>query len=267
MPTTEVDGIRISYEDHGGGEPAFLCLTGWCSSRGRYERLVPALARQRRTLALDWRGHGESERAVGDFGQAEMVADALATIEAAAVERVIPVAASHSGWVAIDLRRRLGPDRVPAVVHMDWMVLEPPERYMAVIRQLQSPETWSEARDTLFRIWQAGVDAPEIQRVIEVMREQAGDMWMRSGREIAAAYERGGSPLATYERIDPSPTRVLHLYGQPPDEAYLQAQRDFAAAHAWFIVETVPARTHFAMVETPEESASAIERFMVGDGR
>ena len=37
-----------------------------------------------------------------------MVADALAVIEAAGIEQVVPVAASHSGWVAIELRRRLG---------------------------------------------------------------------------------------------------------------------------------------------------------------
>jgi len=262
MATTDVDGTRISYEDHGDGEPAFLCLTGWCSSRARFEHLVPVLTRTRRTLALDWRGHGDSARDVGEFGQAEMLDDALATIEAAGVERVIPVAASHSGWIAIELRRRLGPERVPAIVHMDWMVLEPPERYMAVIRGLQSAETWADARDTLFRIWRADVDAPEITRVIDAMREQDGDMWMRSGREIAAAYERGGSPLAAYERIDPRPTRVLHLYGQPPDPAYFRAQQDFAAAHPWFSVEMLPARTHFAMVETPEEAAAAIERFL-----
>jgi pimeloyl-ACP methyl ester carboxylesterase len=211
MPTTDVDGTRISYEDHGSGEPAYLCLTGWCSSRARYEHLIPVLARQRRTLALDWRGHGDSARNVRDFGQAEMVADALATIAAARIERFIPVAASHSGWVAIELRRQLGAERVPAVVHMDWMVLEPPERYMQVIRQLQSPAGWSDARDTLFSIWRAGVDAPEIDRVIDVMREQGADMWMRSGREIAAAYDRGRSPLATYEMMNPSPTRILHL--------------------------------------------------------
>ena len=126
MPVTEVDGLTISYDDRGSGEPALLCLTGWCSSKARYDHLVPLLAEKRRTLAFDWRGHGDSQRDVGDFGQEEMVADALGVIEASGVEQVVPVAASHSGWVAIELRRRLGPERVPKIVHMDWMVVEPP---------------------------------------------------------------------------------------------------------------------------------------------
>src|ERR1041385_2342356 len=193
-----------------------------------------------------------------------MVADALAVIEAAGVDQVVPVAASHSGWVAIQLRRRLGPERVPKIVHMDWMVIQTSEPYMALLNAMDTPEGWPEARETLFTIWRAGSDAPEIQAVIDVMRAQDGEMWMRSGREIAAAYERNSSPLQTYERMDPSPAGVLHLYGQPQDPAFFGAQEEFAAQHPWFQVERVPAQTHFAMVEPAKEAAGAIEAFVAG---
>jgi pimeloyl-ACP methyl ester carboxylesterase len=259
MPVTEVDGLTISYDDRGSGEPALLCLTGWCSSKARYDHLVPLLAEKRRTLAFDWRGHGDSQRCVGDFGEEEMVADALGVIEASGVEQVVPVAASHSGWIAIELVRRLGPERVPKIVHMDWMVIQPSEPYMALLRSMQTAEGWEEARETLFTIWRAGSDAPEIQAVIDVMRAQDAEMWMRSGREITSAYERNSSPLQTYGRIDPLPTGVLHLYGQPHDPAFFQAQEEFAARHPWFRVERVPAQTHFAMVETAKETSAAIE--------
>jgi len=266
MATAEAEGVRIAYEDRGAGEPALLCLTGWCSSKQRYEHLVPLLARNRRTIAFDWRGHGASQHDVGDFGVAEMVEDALAVISTTGIDRVVPVAASHAGWVAIELRRRLGPERVPKVVHMDWMVVEPSERYMEVIRMLQSPETWPQARDTLFTIWRAGVETPEIDSVIEAMNEHGADMWMRSGREIEAAYARGdGSPLAAWARLEPEPTQVLHVYGQPRDEAYLEAQLDFASDHPWFAAQQVPAVTHFAMVETAPEAAGAIEAFIGSD--
>jgi pimeloyl-ACP methyl ester carboxylesterase len=264
MPVTEVEGLTISYNDRGSVEPALLCLTGWCSSKARYDHLVPLLAEKRRTLAFDWRGHGDSQRDVGEFGQEEMVADALGVIEASGVEQVVPVAASHSGWVAIELRRRLGAERVPKIVHMDWMVIEPPERYMAGLHALQTPEGWTDAREMLFTIWQAGVEVPEIEAVIDVMREQDGEMWMRSAREITAAYERGGSPLLTYEQMESPPGGVLHLYGQPQDPAFYKAQEEFAARHPWFRVERVPAQTHFSMVETAKEASAAIEAFVAG---
>lgn len=145
------DGIRIAYDDLGTGEPALLLLTGWCSSRDRWREVAPVCAGHRRVLNMDWRGHGDSEPAPGDFGTDDMVVDALAVIEAAGVESVVPCSASHSGWVAIELRRRLG-ERVPKLVHADWMVVRPSEGYMGVIRQLETSD-WNAAKETLFTIW------------------------------------------------------------------------------------------------------------------
>ena len=167
--TVPADTLGLGIDDLGEGEPALLLLTGWCSSRERWAKVAPLLAANRRVVSFEWRGHGESRPAAGDFGTAEMVEDALAVIDATGLETVIPCSASHSGWVAIELRRRLG-DRVPAIVHLDWLLLEPPGPYMEVIAQAQSPQTWAQARDKLFEIWRAGEEGPEIDAVIDVMR-------------------------------------------------------------------------------------------------
>jgi pimeloyl-ACP methyl ester carboxylesterase len=260
MPIATTDGVRIAYDDSGGAGLPLLCLTGWCSSRGRYDRFHEPAARHRRVVRFDWRGHGDSDPAHGDFGVEEMVADALAVVDAAGLDAFVPVSASHSGWVAIELRRRLG-ERVPKLVHMDWLLVQPSDAYMDVIRMLQSPERWPEARDTLYRIWRSGVDDPEIERVLDTMSEHGADMWMRSGRKIEAAFVEAGSPFEALERLE-SPPPVLHLYGQPADDEYLARQERFAAEHPWFSVRRLPARTHFAMTETPEESVAEIERFL-----
>jgi pimeloyl-ACP methyl ester carboxylesterase len=254
----EVDGIRLRYEDVGEGDPALLFLTGWCSSLERWDEVASRCSKRRRVIRFDWRGHGGSD-ATGDFGVSEMVDDALAVIDASGVEEVVPCAASHAGWVAIELRRRLGV-RVPMLVHADWMLVEPSERYMGVIRQLQGAE-WPEGRDTLFRIWAAGVDTPAISSVLGVMAKQGEEMWQRYGREIEGSYTRGGSPLHAFETLDP-PVPVLHLYGQPHDESYLGAQQTYAVEHDWFQVRKLDAVTHFSMVESPEEVADEIERFV-----
>jgi pimeloyl-ACP methyl ester carboxylesterase len=252
-------GIRIDYDDRGNGEPALLFLTGWCSSRERWEKVADIAGRRRRVLAFDWRGHGGSDPAPGDFGVAEMVEDALAVIEASGVDTFVPCAASHSGWVALELRRRLG-ERVPKLFHADWMLAVPSARYMEVIRQLDSDE-WSEARDTLFGIWAAGVDTPDIRRVLAVMDRHGDEMWRRSGREIEASYMRHGSPLEAVQGLDPA-VPVLHVYGQPQDPEYLDLQRGFAAEHDWFSVLKLDATTHFAMLEAAQEVADAVEAFV-----
>jgi pimeloyl-ACP methyl ester carboxylesterase len=254
------DGCGIAYDDLGSGEPALLFMTGWCSSRARWGEVAARCGKGRRVLNFEWRGHGDSSAAPGDFGTEEMVQDAVAAVEHAGVGSFVPCAASHSGWVALELRRRL-PERVPKLVSVDWLVTEPSERYLDVVRQLQSPETWRGGRSTLFRIWAAGDESPPIRAALGVMGEQDEDMWMRSGRVIEGCYAEAGSPLEAWSALE-HPPPVLHLYGQPPDPAYLAAQLEFAALHPWFTVQTVPARTHFAMIDSPRTVADAIERFV-----
>jgi pimeloyl-ACP methyl ester carboxylesterase len=263
MPTASADGLRIEYAEAGGGDALpLLCLTGWCSSRERYARLVPLLAEHRRVVSFDWRGHGESERPTSDWGGEAQLRDALSVVEAARLERFAVASASHSGWVAIELRRRLRA-RVEKIVHMDWLVVEPSEPYMALIRKLQSESTWPEARDMLFEIWRGGVASDDIEDAIAVMKRQDAEMWMRSGREIEAAFVRNRSPLRALSELDAKPP-VLHVYGQPRDPSYLERQQAFAADNDWFDVRQVEARSHFTMIETPAEAAAAIESFLAG---
>jgi pimeloyl-ACP methyl ester carboxylesterase len=251
MPDAYANGVRIEYEDQGSGEPALLFLTGWCSSRERWAKVAAPAAGHRRMLG--------SDPARGDFGLEELVEDALAVVEASGVESFVPCAASHSGWVALELRRRLG-ERVPRLVHVDWMLAVPSERYMDVIRQLDSPE-WETARDTLFRIWAAGVDTPDIRAVIGVMDRHGEEMWRRSGREIGGSYGREVCPLDAFDRLD-ADVPVLHAYGQPPDPEYLELQQQFASDHDWFAVLKLDATTHFGMLEAAPELADAIESFV-----
>jgi pimeloyl-ACP methyl ester carboxylesterase len=261
-PTFTPRAPRVAFEDRGRGEPgapALLLLTGWCSSRERWAKAAPLLGRHHRVVSFDWRGHGDSE-ADGDFGNEQMLLDALAVVEAAGLSSFVPCAASHSGWIAIELRRRF-PERVPALVHLDWMVQEPPRRYTEVIEQLTSPTEWRLARDTLFEIWRADVATKAINRAFETMAAHDGEMWMRSGREIGAAYRRHGSPLAAWSALDPPPP-VLHAYGQPPAPEYLAAQESFAAANPWFEVRRLPAASHFAMLEAPAAVDAAIGEFL-----
>ena len=81
-------------------------------------------------------------------------------------------------------------------------------------------------------------------------------MWARVAREIAGAFERFGSPLEAVAALD-TPLATLHLYAQPADPGFLDAQRGYADAHPWFEVEHLDAASHFQVLEVPDA---------VGDG-
>ncbi len=60
MPETHSNGVRISHDDHGQGEPALLSMPGWCGGRMVFVQLAVRCAVHGRAPVLDWRGHGQS---------------------------------------------------------------------------------------------------------------------------------------------------------------------------------------------------------------
>ena len=263
---TSAPGIQIRYDDIGNGEPALLLLPGWSSSRRVFAPLLAPLSAGHRVLAVDWRGHGKSSRNVPDFGFPQLVDDALAVVKASGARTVVPVAVSHAGWVAIDLRNRLG-DRVPKVVLLDWIILDPPPPFLNALAALQAESSWRGVRDQLFSMWLANTGNEVLSRFLSTdMGEYDFAMWARAGREIDAAYRQNGNPLKALSQLRP-PVPTLHVYAQPDAPAYLQAQESFAKENPWFHVVKLEARTHFPMFEVPTDLANAINAFVAGNDR
>jgi pimeloyl-ACP methyl ester carboxylesterase len=250
--------FRIAYDRVGDGEPALLMLPGWCADRTYFHDLITLTGRHRTSVALDWRGHGGSERPEEDFGSADLVADALSVIEQNGLDRVVPVAASHAGWVAIEVRRQLGSERVLGFVSLSWMVLGPPP-FLPALAGLQDPEQWEQVRRSLFSMWTTDVTSRAVHDYVARMGAYGFDMWSRAGREIGSDFERQGTPVAALaENMMPT----LHVYAQPSEDAFLQAQQEFTGENPWFRAQRVPERSHFPGIEEPVHTASAIESFV-----
>lgn len=259
MPEAHARGVRIRYDDMGQGELALLFIPGWCCSRAIFHRLVPRCSARRRVLSVDLRGHGQSATAA-DFGREAMVEDLLAVISSSRAHQVVPVALSHGGWWALELRRRLG-SRIPGLVLLDWHVLEPPAPFFDTLQALQSLE-WQQARDSLFGQWLQGAVAPEVGRFVRADMGVFGpETWAQAARQIRESYAREGAPLRALERLSP-PVPTLHLYSHSRERTWRAAQEDFAAEHPWFHAVELRAGSHFSLLETPDEVAEQIEPFV-----
>jgi pimeloyl-ACP methyl ester carboxylesterase len=245
----------IAFDDAGDGDLALLLMPGWCGPRTVFRPLLAALTGRVRALALDWRGHGDSAPAAGDFGYPELLDDARAVLDAAGVRRVIPVGLAHAGWAAFDLRRALGAARVPAVALIDWMVLGAPPPFFGALAGLQDPAGWSQVRDALFSMWTTGVESRAVHDYVAEMARSDRAMWARAGREIGARFAAAPDPLASFAE-EQCPT--LHVYAQPADPRFLSAQQAYAAAHPWFTVHRLDGRSHFPPLEVPAELATRL---------
>jgi pimeloyl-ACP methyl ester carboxylesterase len=251
----------IAYDDRGSGKPALILLPGWCGPRTLFDPAAALLESSFRTLAVDWRGHGDSESPVGDFGFSDLVEDAVAVIDDSEADEVVPVAAAHAGWVAIELRRRLGAERVQHLVFLDWMVLGAPPPFLEALAGMAAPATTRMVVDQVSTMWLADLDLPALSAYVASMTAQPDDMWARAAREVAGAFERFGSPLEAVAALD-TPPATLHLYAQPADPEFLDAQRGYAEAHPWFEVEHLDAASHFPVLEVPDAVAAHVRRFV-----
>lgn len=251
----------LARTERGDQDPTLLLLPGWCGDRSVFDPLVSPLGEEHRVVSVDWPGHGDSPAATGDFGTADLVEETVEVIRATGAQVVVPVALSHAGWVAIELRRRLGPATVPGIVLLDWMVLGPPPPFLEALEGLQDPDAWEQVRAALFEMWLGDLDIPGLEAYVGSMGDYDFDMWSRAGREIKAAFAEHGSPVAALTALDPPP-RTLHLYAQPDDPGLLAAQQAYAGEHGWFSVVKLNAAGHFPMFEVPEAMSAEITRFV-----
>ena len=226
-----------------------------------FDPIWSGLAEHRRTITVDVPAHGQSPSPSTDFDAAAVVDAIIENLEVAGVEHVVPMTLSHAGWVGIELRRRLGPGRVPALVLLDWMVLGPPPGFLDALAGLQNQDSWQQVRDGLFDMWTSGVDVPAPNSYVASMGGYGYGHWNRAGREISAAFLAHGSPLTALEQLEVAcPT--LHLYSQPTDDASLTSQQNYASTHPWFAVQRLGGSSHFPTLEVPRDITTYVEDFL-----
>ena len=108
--TVERGGVRVGYEVFeplvDEGRPTLLLLTSWAIVHMRQWKFqVPALARRHRVVTGEGRGNGAADRPqdAGAYADRELVADAVAVLDAVGVDRAIAVGLSMGGRHALQL--------------------------------------------------------------------------------------------------------------------------------------------------------------------
>ena len=99
------NGISIHYESAGSGPPVVLIHALGLDWR-QWRDQIAALAPTRRAIALDLRGHGQSDRPPGPYSLGQMAEDVYGLIEALGVAPTDVVGLSLGGMVAMELALR-----------------------------------------------------------------------------------------------------------------------------------------------------------------
>ena len=100
----ELRGLRFHYRDwtsQQANAPDLVLLHGYTGHCRSWDAFAKVMTKQYRVLALDQRGHGETEWAPAEqYGTMEMVADLDAFVSALRLERFVLLGLSMGGMVA-----------------------------------------------------------------------------------------------------------------------------------------------------------------------
>ncbi len=113
-----VDGVPISYEVYGSGEPTLVFVHGWNCDARYWREQIPFFSKKHRVVVLDLAGHGHSGLSRTKYTMAAFGEDVKAAAESAGAGRVILIGHSMGGSVIAEAAR-LMPGRVIGLIGVD----------------------------------------------------------------------------------------------------------------------------------------------------
>ncbi len=246
------EGLRLSYLEWrgatGGGLPVVL-LHGLAGSAAGWERVGRRLATCRRVVALDARGHGDSDWS-GDAlytGDAHF-ADVSRALDALRIDRCVLVGFSMGGGVAILTAGAL-PDRVAGLV---------------VVDAYPAPEMTPGSRRIAEFVASAFSAGHELNQEDGLVRGRPG-FDPAIARAIAGRLMSGDA-----ERLDLWPLwealrcPTLLIRGELSDVLPPELAGEMIARQPRARLRTAPAVAHRIVAERPDELVDSIDAFVRG---
>jgi pimeloyl-ACP methyl ester carboxylesterase len=248
--TTVSDGLTIAYDDIGSGAPSIVFAHGAFANRHHNAPQIDHLSKRHRVLALDIRGHGESDTPSQAFGIREAADDVIAVCDAAGVDRAIVV--GHSWAVPLQVAEAR-PDLVAGVVLLDGAVLLPDAQRTQILNDLvpvlEGPG-WAAAMQGF--LVGNGFPYPAHALKARVLEEIGHGPW-----QLAAQLMRDVMSTDWSHQLSSGTYPLLYVHGVMPTD--LQRIR---SARPGIVVGAVAGAGHYISLEVPDQVNAMIDRFL-----
>ena len=268
-------GFRLHYVEWGNpAAPPLVLLHGITGHARTWDTLAVALAADRRVIALDQRGHGDSDPAPdGDYSVGAMADDLGAFADALGLATFSLLGLSMGGRVAMGFAGA-HPSRVERLVIVDIAPdIHPPG--MARIRTMiaNAPEAIASEEWAVETAMAANprADVGELRHRIKhaLRREPDGTLTWKYARDLREMMRRGGrrEPMDLWERLTHITCPTLVVRGAESDVLSPElALRVIAALPDGRLVE-VPDAGHTVPGDQPAAFVDVARRFLAGRTR
>lgn len=182
-------GITMNYVEAGDlNGPAVLLMHGYSDSSFSYSRVLPLLDKKYRILAIDHRGHGDSDKPAGGYEMRDFASDAAAFLDAMSVKSAIVVGHSMGSFVAMQLAL----DHPSKVSRLVLVGTAAKPRNATVLEVLGAVSTLPDPVPADFvREFQVGTSSPDLpkdflDRVVEESSKVPTRVWKMAMEGVAA---------------------------------------------------------------------------------
>jgi pimeloyl-ACP methyl ester carboxylesterase len=259
MPYAENDGARIYWEEQGRGEPVLLIM-GLGATLDLWYRLLPSLSASHRAILLDNRGVGRTGAPESPYSIPQMADDAVAVLDAAAVETAHLIGASMGGVIAQEVALR-HPGRVRSLVLActacggpNGAAASPEIRNALAARAAMTPE---EGIRALVRyVYHPATPRDRVEEDLQIrLRHYPSQKGYLAQLQAVLGYE-------TYARLDAIRVPTLVIHGE--DDLLVPASngRDLAARIHGARLVLVPSASHILLTDQTETVSRAIRKFL-----
>lgn len=260
-----VNNINLAFNESGRGQPVVF-VHGYPLNRSIWQPQLDGLADQARLIALDLRGHGESQPVPGPYSMQLLAEDLAAFLDALMIdEPVILCGLSMGGYIAFEFFRRY-PQRLRGLVLTATRAIADSEQGK-VNRDLAAESARQGGVTAIVDKMLPLILAPDtINNHPELVEQVRGIMASTSLEGVL------GDLAALKERPDSTPdlTRIhlptLVVHGEQDQIApYIEAkamQEAIAGSH-W---QLVPAAGHLPCLENPAVFNQALSLFLLSIG-
>jgi pimeloyl-ACP methyl ester carboxylesterase len=268
--TIVLDGLRFHYHDWGDpARPPLVLLHAYLSHARSWDTVARAMADRFRVLALDQRGHGESDWA-DDYHEQRLVDDLAAFVEALGLAPVSLVGFSIGGSAACGYAARF-PDRVERLVVLE-CVTDPEvdddpvmRAHLATLRSLPDSFEVPDEAVALFRPLAPHAPEGELHHWMRcglVQRPDArwGCRCDPSLRRMGTPSRLNAEPQVFAERLAQVTCPVLIVVGA--ESFALQPSERLAASLPRIRLEQVPRAGHWVPLDNPTGFLDVVGPFL-----
>jgi pimeloyl-ACP methyl ester carboxylesterase len=246
------DGVNLRYLDAGSGELALVFIHGWCCNQSTWGDQIEAFAPKHRIIAVDLRGHGESDKPDQDYDIAGFADDMAWLINHIGLDRPVLISHSMGGVTTLNLLRK-HPDIARAAVFVDAGIVPLPAEIRPLLDQtieaLKTPAYREVAANVVKQFLFREESPPELRDEVAASMAEAPQRVMHTALK---------STLSD-ENYPAGPLPVPSLFVKA---ATLQAtEGQIKERYPGMEVVSMDA-AHFLHMEKPEEFNAILARFL-----